>query len=67
MPDLSVRPMFRPGYSQARQPVVSVITPAYSPNEDYLRALHKSLCAQEIPWEWVVQEDGEPEGARIPG
>lgn len=43
-------------------PTVSVITPAFEPQADYLLAAYESLRAQEIPagwdWEWVVQEDG---------
>jgi hypothetical protein len=42
--------------------VISVITPAYNPEPEYLAAAWESLRTQDLPagWEleWVVQEDG---------
>jgi len=57
--------------------VISVVTPAYKPVPDHLRAAYESLQTQTMPpgwtWQWVVQEDGEsrevarilPEDARV--
>jgi glycosyltransferase involved in cell wall biosynthesis len=43
--------------------VISVLTAAYQPVPDYLRAAYDSLADQELPagweWQWVVQEDGQ--------
>ncbi|PXX66293.1 glycosyl transferase family 2 [Nocardia tenerifensis] len=42
--------------------LISVITPAYNPEPDYLKAACESVVSQELPsgWslEWVIQEDG---------
>ena len=42
--------------------IISVITPTFDPNPEYLTAAYKSLSGQELPkgwqWEWIVQEDG---------
>lgn len=43
--------------------VISVVTAAYKPVPEYLRAAYDSIVSQELPdgwsWQWVVQEDGE--------
>jgi len=42
--------------------VLSVVTPIFEPQPDYLMQAYESLAGQEMPagwvWEWVVQEDG---------
>lgn len=42
--------------------IISVITPTYNPDPEYLLAAYNSLVTQELPegwrWEWIVQEDG---------
>lgn len=42
--------------------VLSVVTPIFEPQPDYLTQAYESLVGQEMPagwaWEWVVQEDG---------
>ena len=42
--------------------LLSVVTPVYNPNPEYLLAAYDSLRRQNLPsdweWEWVVQEDG---------
>ncbi len=43
--------------------IISVVTPAYNPVREYLRAAYDSLRDQALPsdweWQWVVQEDGQ--------
>lgn len=43
--------------------LISIVTAAYRPVPEYLRAAYESLVGQELPrgwtWQWVVQEDGE--------
>lgn len=43
--------------------LISVITPTYAPNADFLAAAYDSLVSQKMPsgwtWEWVVQLDGD--------
>ncbi|MBS2962092.1 glycosyltransferase [Actinocrinis puniceicyclus] len=47
---------------------ISVLTPVYQPEPEYLTAAYDALAAQDLPagwqWEWVVQEDGETGRAR---
>lgn len=47
---------------------ISVLTPIYRPEPEFLTAAYTSLAKQELPvgwqWEWVVQEDGESGDAR---
>lgn len=42
--------------------IISIITPAYEPVPEYLRAAYDSLTEQQLPvgweWEWVLQGDG---------
>jgi len=40
-------------------PLVSVITPIFQVNQEYLLAAYQSLQAQTIEWEWLLQWDGE--------
>ncbi len=48
--------------------LISVITPVYNPEPDYLMAAYESLAGQELSdgwdWEWLVQEDGRTDIAR---
>ncbi|GHH59780.1 glycosyltransferase [Lentzea cavernae] len=48
---------------------ISVITPIYNPQPEYLLAAHESLQAQKLPpgwtWEWLVQEDGNTDVAEV--
>lgn len=43
--------------------VISIVTAAYEPVPEFLRAAYESILVQELPpgwaWQWVVQEDGE--------
>ncbi|GAB3989779.1 glycosyltransferase family 2 protein [Actinoallomurus acanthiterrae] len=43
--------------------VISIITAAYEPVPEFLRAAYESILVQELPpgwvWQWVVQEDDE--------
>ncbi|GAA4630350.1 glycosyltransferase family 2 protein [Actinoallomurus vinaceus] len=43
--------------------VISIVTAAYEPVPEFLRAAYESILGQELPagwaWQWVVQEDGE--------
>ena len=42
-----------------RTPLVSVLTAAFAPEDDYLLAAYRSLCEQdEVAWEWLIQIDG---------
>lgn len=47
---------------------ISVLTPVYQPDPEFLTAAYASLAKQELPdgwqWEWVVQEDGDTSNAR---
>lgn len=57
--------------------VISVITPVYKPEPEFLLSAYESVRAQRLPegwvWEWIVQEDGNtgvateilPEDSRI--
>jgi hypothetical protein len=48
--------------------VISVITPVFDPQPEFLLAAYESLRSQELPagyeWEWLVQEDGTTNIAR---
>ncbi|MEV0403363.1 glycosyltransferase family 2 protein [Actinoallomurus sp. NPDC050550] len=43
--------------------VISIVTAAYQPVPEFLRAAYESILVQDLPpgwtWQWVVQEDGE--------
>ncbi|WP_051151496.1 glycosyltransferase [Nocardia niigatensis] len=45
--------------------LISVITPCYQSQAEFLAAAYKSLVSQQLPegwdWEWLVQADGESE------
>lgn len=45
--------------------VVSIITPAYHPKPEHLLDAYRSIASQDLPagweWEWIVQEDDEPD------
>jgi len=41
------------------QPLVSVLTAAFAPDQAHLLAAYRSLCGQEdVSWEWLIQIDG---------
>jgi glycosyltransferase involved in cell wall biosynthesis len=48
-------------------PLISIITPSYSPVPDQLIQAYESLAEQDLPheweWEWVIQEDGNTHAA----
>lgn len=48
--------------------IISILTPIYRPEPEFLTAAYESLAKQKLPadwgWEWVVQEDGESGAAR---
>lgn len=50
-------------------PAISIITPTYQHEPEYLLAAFESLKDQELPdgweWEWVVQQDGKGETSAI--
>jgi len=43
--------------------LISIVTAAYRPVLEFVRAAHESIVSQQLPdgwsWQWVVQEDGE--------
>jgi hypothetical protein len=45
--------------------VVSIITPVYRPSPEHLWDAYRSIASQKMPpgweWEWIVQEDDEPD------
>jgi len=45
--------------------LVSIITPAYHPKAEHLLDAYRSIASQDLPagweWEWIVQEDDEPD------
>lgn len=48
-------------------PTISIITPVYKPEPEYLIAAYQSLKDQVLPagwqWEWLLQEDGDTRAA----
>jgi len=50
-------------------PAISIITPAYDPEPEYLLAAFESLKDQKLPddweWEWTVQQDEKGETSSI--
>jgi glycosyltransferase involved in cell wall biosynthesis len=50
-------------------PAISIITPAYNPEPEYLLAACESLKDQKLPddweWEWIVQQDEKGETSAI--
>jgi glycosyltransferase involved in cell wall biosynthesis len=47
------------GRPPASRPLVSVVTTAYEPDPGHLEQAYDSLLRQSVPWEWLVQVDGE--------